>query len=66
MAYDETLADRIRRSVGPRADVTEKKMFGGTRTEKAIKRWVDQGAAFVATLDGGATKKPKKARASKR
>jgi hypothetical protein len=56
MAYDETLADRIRRGVGPRADVTEKK----------IKRWVDQGAAFVATLDGGATKKPKKARASKR
>src|SRR2546425_635248 len=99
MAYDGTLADRIRRAVGPRADVTEKKMFGGlaflldgrmfcgivkddlmvrvgperyeaalaeahvrpmdftgrpmrgyvfvgpggTRTEKAIKRWVDQG-----------------------
>ncbi len=39
---------------------------GGTRTEKAIKRWVDQGAAFVATVDGTATKKPKKARASKR
>jgi len=109
MAYDETLADRIRRALGPRADVTEKKMFGGlaflldgrmfcgilkgdlmvrvgperhkaalaeahvrpmdftgrpmngyvfvgpggSRTEKAIKRWVDQGAAFVATLDGG-------------
>jgi|SRR5437870_8830383 len=122
MAYDETLADRIRLAVGLRADVTEKKMFGGlaflldgrmicgivkndlmvrigperyeaalaeahvrpmdftgrpmsgyvfvgpggTRTEKAIKRWVDRGAAFVATLDGGATKKPKKARASKR
>lgn len=29
MAYDEKLADRIRRAVGPRADVTEKKMFGG-------------------------------------
>jgi hypothetical protein len=39
---------------------------GGTRTEKAIKRWVDQGAAFVASLDGGATKKPKKAPASER
>jgi len=25
---------------------------GGSRTEKAIKKWVDQGAAFVATLDG--------------
>ena len=35
---------------------------GGTRTEKAIKRWVDQGAAFVATLDDGATKKRRKPR----
>jgi TfoX/Sxy family transcriptional regulator of competence genes len=38
---------------------------GGTQTEKAIKRWVDQGAAFVATLDGGATKKRSKPRARK-
>jgi TfoX/Sxy family transcriptional regulator of competence genes len=29
MAYDEALADRIRRAIGPRDDVTEKKMFGG-------------------------------------
>jgi TfoX/Sxy family transcriptional regulator of competence genes len=29
MAYDEVIADRIRRAVGPRTDVTEKKMFGG-------------------------------------
>lgn len=29
MAYDEKLADRIRRALGPRPDVTEKKMFGG-------------------------------------
>ncbi|MDX2094071.1 MAG: TfoX/Sxy family protein [Kofleriaceae bacterium] len=29
MAYDEKLAERIRRAVGPRPDVTEKKMFGG-------------------------------------
>jgi TfoX/Sxy family transcriptional regulator of competence genes len=29
MAYDEELADRIRQAVGPRPDVTEKKMFGG-------------------------------------
>jgi hypothetical protein len=29
MAYDEKLADMIRRAVGPRDDVTEKKMFGG-------------------------------------
>lgn len=107
MAYDETLADRIRRAVGSRPDVTEKKMFGGlafllggkmfcgivkddlmvrvgperyeaalaephvrrmdftgrpmegyvyvaasgARTEKAIRKWVEQGAAFVATLE---------------
>jgi len=29
MSYDERLAERIRRSVLPFADVTEKKMFGG-------------------------------------
>ena len=29
MAYDERLADRVRRAVGPRGDVSEKKMFGG-------------------------------------
>ncbi|MGE0551703.1 MAG: TfoX/Sxy family protein [Kofleriaceae bacterium] len=29
MAYDERLADRIRQAVGPRRDVTERKMFGG-------------------------------------
>jgi TfoX/Sxy family transcriptional regulator of competence genes len=29
MAYDEELADRIRARLGDRADLTEKKMFGG-------------------------------------
>jgi len=29
MAYDEELADRIRALLGDRADLTEKKMFGG-------------------------------------
>lgn len=29
MAYDEHLADRIRRALGTRPDVSEKKMFGG-------------------------------------
>lgn len=111
MAYDETLADRIRRAMRSHADVTEKKMFGGlaflldrrmfcgivkndlvvrvgperykaalaeahvrpmdftgrpmngyvfvgprgSRTEKAIKKWLDQGADFVATLQRGPT-----------
>jgi TfoX/Sxy family transcriptional regulator of competence genes len=29
VAYDEVLADRIRELIGPRADVAEKRMFGG-------------------------------------
>lgn len=29
MAYDEALADRVRQAIGPRQDVTERKMFGG-------------------------------------
>lgn len=29
MAYDESLAARIRRALAPRPDVAEKKMFGG-------------------------------------
>ena len=29
MAYDETLADRVRETLGPRPDLTERKMFGG-------------------------------------
>ena len=29
MAYDEKLADRIRRALGRRAGLTERKMFGG-------------------------------------
>jgi hypothetical protein len=29
MAYDETLAERVREVISLRADVTEKKMFGG-------------------------------------
>jgi TfoX/Sxy family transcriptional regulator of competence genes len=29
VAYDEALADRVRRALGPRAGVSEKKMFGG-------------------------------------
>ena len=118
MAYDEQLADRIRRAVGPRPDVTEKKMFGGlaflldgkmfcgivkgdlmvrvgperyeaalgeahvrpmdftgrpmdgyiyvgpggSRTVKAIEKWVERGAAFVATLEQKPVRKPRRAR----
>src|SRR5262249_52981201 len=40
MAYDEKLADRIRQAVGPRPDVTEKKMFGGLAFLRAGKMFV--------------------------
>ena len=117
MAYDEAIAGRVRRAVGPRPDVTERKMFGGvaflldgkmfcgianddlmvrvgperhasslaqphvrpmdftgrpmngyvfvgpagSRTDKAVKTWVDAGAEFVATLARSASKpKPRK------
>ena len=115
MAYDQQLANRVRRAVGPRPNVTEKKMFGGltfllkgrmfcgivkddlmvrvgseryeaalgeahvrpmdftgrpmdgyiyvgpggSRTVKAIAKWVERGAAFVATL-GQKTEKPRR------
>jgi hypothetical protein len=36
---------------------------GGSRTEKAVKKWVDQGAAFVATLESSARKPGKRRRA---
>jgi TfoX/Sxy family transcriptional regulator of competence genes len=29
MAFDESLADRVREVLAPRADLTERKMFGG-------------------------------------
>ena len=116
MAYDEKLADRIRRALEGRAGVTEKKMFGGLafllggkmfcgivkdelmvrvgpdrheesiakphartmdftgrpmkgfvfvgaagcRTEKAVKPWVERGAAFVSTLGAAKAPKPRK------
>jgi len=116
MAYDPALADRIRRALAVRPDVTEKAMFGGLafllggkmfcgvvksdlmvrvgpdryeeslalphvrpmdftgkpmkgyvyvgprgcRTPRAVRSWVDKGAAFVATLD------PLRARRSRR
>lgn len=122
MAYDEALADRIRRTVGPRPGVTERRMFGGlafllngkmfcgivrdelmvrvgpgrypaalakshvrpmdftgrpmagyvyvapagARTERAVRTWVEQAAAFVATLAGGDPKTRRKARAGRR
>lgn len=106
MAFDEALADRVRRAVGPRPEVSERKMFGGiaflldgkmfcgvakedlmvrvgparheealarphvrpmdftgrpmngyvfvspagSRTEKAVKFWMDWSTAFVATV----------------
>ena len=33
---------------------------GGSRSEKAIKKWVDEGMAFVATIDASPKKKRNK------
>ncbi len=116
MAYDELLADRVRRAVELQPGVTEKKMFGGLaflingkmfcgiikqdlmvrvgpdqyesalgeahvrpmdftgrpmngyvfvgpagcRSEKAVKRWVARGTAFVSTLEHRSPRKPAK------
>ena len=38
---------------------------GGSRTERAIRNWIDQGMAFVSTLEG-ATKKRRAPRAARR
>ena len=118
MAYDETLAERIRRSRPTPPDITEKKMFGGLaflhkgkmfcgivkdelmvrvgseryeeslrethvrpmdftgrpmkgyvfvesagcRTDKEVRRWVERGADFVETLDGGTRPRQRKVR----
>ena len=35
---------------------------GGSRTVKAIAKWVEQGRAFVATLEQNAAKKPRRQR----
>lgn len=118
MAFDEALADRIRKVLGPRLELSEKKMFGGLafladgkmfcglakgelmlrvgpqryeealaephvrpmdftgrplkgyvyiapaglRTEKQLRRWIEQALAFVATVE----RRPQKRRASPR
>jgi hypothetical protein len=40
MAYDEKLAERLRRAIGPQPDVTEKKMFGGLAFLRAGKMFI--------------------------
>jgi len=119
MAYDEAVADRVRRAIGPGPGITEKKMFGGlafllggkmfcglvrddlmvrigperyraalaephvrpmdftgrplvgyvyvsltgAKTEKALRKWVERGATFVAGLEGGSAKRRGRGRA---
>jgi TfoX/Sxy family transcriptional regulator of competence genes len=47
MAYDETLAERIREQLAERGDVTEKKMFGG------LAFLIDGNMAVAASGQGG-------------
>ena len=65
--YEAALAEAHVRPM----DFTGRPMVGyvfvgpaGSRTEKAVKKWVEQGAAFVATLEGSA-KKPSKRKRSR-
>jgi hypothetical protein len=62
--YSEDLADRVRDALGPRADLSERKMFGGiafmktsifvtpegTAGEEGLASWVEAGAAYAASL----------------
>jgi TfoX/Sxy family transcriptional regulator of competence genes len=48
MAYDQDLADRIRRLIGGDPDVTERKMFGG------LAFLVGGNMAIAASAEGGA------------
>ena len=50
VAYDETLADRIRGALSARAEVSERKMFGGIAFMVAGNMAVDAGADFAASL----------------
>ena len=40
MAYDQKLADRIRRVLGPNDDIEERKMFGGLAFLRAGRMFV--------------------------
>jgi hypothetical protein len=48
MAYDEDVADRIRRLIGPDPDLTERKMFGG------LAFMIRGNMAIAASGEGGA------------
>jgi TfoX/Sxy family transcriptional regulator of competence genes len=45
MAYDERLAERIRRAMGIHPDITEKRMFGGSA-------FLKQGKMFCGVVKG--------------
>ena len=63
MTYDEALADRVRKLLSARAELTERKMFGGiafmvavyvsperTSDDAGLAEWVEAGADFAASL----------------
>src|SRR5262245_24949697 len=67
--YEAALAEAQVRPM----DFTGRPMVGyvfvgpaGSRAQAAVKKWVDEGAAFVATLDAKARPKRRKARTPKR
>ena len=64
MPYDEELAERVRRALGERADLTERKMFGGVafmiagnmccgviRDDLIVRMFPEEGEAALAEPD---------------
>jgi hypothetical protein len=55
MAYDERLAQRVREALSDRADLTEKKMFGGLSfllaDDDPLADWLALGVSFAGSLD---------------
>lgn len=50
MPFDEALAVRVRKALGKRAGIVEKKMFGGVESDATLRKWVQAGVDFAASL----------------
>ena len=52
MAYDEKLADRVRKLLAKHKTIAEKKMFGGVAGEDSLAEWPSMGMSHAASLPG--------------
>lgn len=51
MAFDESLAERIRQALA-RKDIEEKKLFGGVENDDQLNAWIQRAVKFVGTWPG--------------